>query len=182
MPVFVLVDADGQNELVFSRLTTYGRFYIVTACDICTRVLNCDSHTLNISLSVNLLLGISGEVKTMDPGDLCLRPIRVIADIKTIIQPKLLQYYPVKAVYGVYRCQLGLRTVDYVLYIDGVHWLNGAVCSSVADWFVIPDTQSLLDFVRPDFLLLRVCPRVVMRIFSDHGIYVCVCVCWYLTN
>jgi hypothetical protein len=28
--------------------------------------------------------------------------------------------------------------------------------SSVAEWFATPETQSLLDFVRPDFLLLRV--------------------------
>jgi len=36
---------------------------------------------------------------------------------------------------------------------------------SVADWFAIPDTQSLLDFVRPDFLLLRVGIDVIVRIY-----------------
>jgi len=41
--------------------------------------------------------------------------------------------------------------------------MNIDAYSSVADWFVIPDTQSLLDFVRPDFLLLRVC-RVTVQI------------------
>lgn len=44
--------------------------------------------------------------------------------------------------------------------LNAVCWM----CSSVADWFVIPDTQSLLDFVRPDFLLLRVC-HFFARIF-----------------
>jgi len=55
-----------------------------------------------------------------------------------------------------------------------IHWINVDMCSSVADWFVIPDTQSLLDFVRPDFLLLRVCD-VLTRILSAYSIYSCVC-------
>jgi len=62
----------------------------------------------------------------------------------------------------------------YILHVNCC-WLNINVCSSVADWFVIPDTQSLLDFVRPDFLLLRVCQFLVKTLCASNVHFF---VCW----
>ena len=54
------------------------------------------------------------------------------------------------------------------------------MCSAVAEWLQAPDTQFMLDHVRPDFLLLRVLNTLVMGLRERESVYVHVCVCVYV--
>ena len=43
-----------------------------------------------------------------------------------------------------------------------------AIYSAVAEWLTAPDTQFLLDFVRPDLLMLRIISRGLVMWDSVH--------------
>lgn len=52
---------------------------------------------------------------------------------------------------------------------------------AIADWMKPPDTQYLLDFVRPDFLMLRIISRGIYHNYYYYYYHYCFVMCLYVT-
>ena len=78
----------------------------------------------------------------------CINVIVLVADFYFYI----LIYYVAYTMYRLCECVCACVCLCVLLYC----YIRLYIHSAVAEWLTAPDTQFLLDFVRPDFLMLRV--------------------------